>query len=124
MALEYDHQRLSSSLVAIAPAPGDSVPAPVPALDAWVPAAAQWILHAGPTVYESQLEVEVSAARGDLFGRGKLWNGQHDFCQERWSFWKDRFRWVQGTLDLEVEMETRQTAGEALVAMNRIDQSQ
>lgn len=88
-------------------------------LNGWVPAAAQWIFHAGQVVYESQLEIDRSPTHGDALGGGDLGEGS---CKGTWSLWKDRFDWVQK--NLEVERQTRQTAGEAFALMASIQGSQ
>ncbi len=102
-ALEYDYQESGRTL------------------DGWIPAAAQWMLHAGPMIYESQLEIEHSQSRGDPLKGGDLWKGKHGFCKERWDLWKDRFGWVHRNEGLQ--METRRTAEEAFASMGRVERS-
>ena len=73
-------------------------------------------------IYESQLEIEPSQRSGDPLKGGDLWKGKHGFCKERWDLWKDRFGWVHRNVDLE--METRRTAGEAFASMGRVEGSE
>ncbi len=83
------------------------------ALDGLVPAAAEWIFKAGRVIRTAQQQYGTLARGGDLF------RGKEGFSPERWSFWKDRFRWVQGQTGLQER--TRRIAQRAEEAMKSLD---
>jgi len=89
------------------------------ALDGYIPAAVQWIVYAGTLLYECEKEYPVRADGGSTGSGGPLWNGKTGFCQERWTFWKNRFEQVQSISELADS--TKSAAKKAVTEMDKIE---
>ena len=65
-------------------------------LNIWVnlPAAAVWVSFFGESMWRSQRVWEPSPEGGDPACRGGLWTGRKVYSGKRWTFWRERFRWV------------------------------
>ena len=59
-----------------------------------VVAAAQWVCIAGKQISRLRNEDVGESWKGALKTKGELWEGKEGYCQERWSFWIERFRVV------------------------------
>lgn len=92
-------------------------------LDHFVPAAAVWIFVAGKVIYTEWLnwEVEESQIPGDK--GGNLWD-RRGFGPKRWTFWKERFDWVERQQEVEVKEETRELAKKAAQRMEEIEKTE
>lgn len=88
----------------------ESQPAPNVKLDALVPGAAQWMIQAGRLVSRSQ------GVTGPEGRAGPLFEGRPGFSEERWIFWKGRFRWIQ--VQERLQAQTKELAKRAEQAMD------
>jgi hypothetical protein len=76
-----------------------------PPLEIAIPLAHVWIVNAGSKL------VLLDDDRGTAGKGGHLWDGQSGLCQERWSFWQQRFESL--SRDDQLSEQARQLAVQA-----------
>lgn len=88
-------------------------------LDTLVPAAACWIIYAGTAIKNNSVEYAIydddEGGKRMPYSVGELYHGEKGFNEERWSFWKTRFRELSADEDLK--SETRSFAERAWLEM-------
>ncbi|KAI9721982.1 MAG: hypothetical protein M1812_001940 [Candelaria pacifica] len=105
-------------------------------LDAFIPAAATWIFYYGRGIFHNQTQWDYGdiSPQGNPAAAGALYRTEgHEthascgpappkgFSPQRWTFWKDRFKWAKDNEGLQGV--TRKFAGDAYHEMEKIERT-
>ncbi len=87
--------------------------------EALIPAAVAWVSILGPEMYSWDYEFPYGVNLSDRGRGGPLWNGQHGFCKERWTLWKQRFTELSSSSELSEDL--RKLAAEGATKMGEAE---